>query len=341
MSNATPSRVGQNKGTGATDALWLTEFSGEVLTAYETRVKLRDKIRTRTIESGKAAQFPATFKTRARYHQPGTEILGQGIQHTEVTVTLDDLLIADVSVAQIDELKNHYDVRGPYAAELGHALALIDDRTIAQALVAAARGPGLFAGDQGGTVLQETDVSAGADFTASGSDLISVVNLAKQRLDEKDVPVDIMPVTAVFNAAQWYLIANSDKNINRDFGGQGSLAAQVLRTISDIEIIKSNAPLFGRDVTPYNAGTNADGLVGHPSHIDALPAEFPTKYHFDLTNTVGMVFTEAAAARLQLLGLQMETAWDVRRQVTLMLAKMAVGMGPLRSKCAVEIRKTP
>ena len=47
---------------------------------------------------------------------------------------------------------------------------------------------------------------------------------------------------------------------------------------------------------------------------------------------------EAAAAVLQLLGLQMESEWDMRRQVTMMLAKMAVGAGPLRSKCACEIK---
>lgn len=342
MTNATPSRVGQIQGAGATDALWLKLFSGEVLTAFETMVKLRDTVRTRNIDSGKSAQFPATFKAKASYHTPGAEILGQSIQHNEVTITLDELLISDVFVAQIEELKNHYDVRGPYAQELGHSLALFYDRMVAQNVIAAARTGELFAGDGGGTVLQETDVSGAADFAASGTDLISAVNLAKQRMDEKDVPVEIMPVTAVFKPAQWYLIANSDKNINRDFGGDGALARQALRTISDINIIKSNAPLFGRDVTPYNAGTNADGLVGSPTAgLLALPATYPTKYHADLTNTIGMVYTEPAAAVLQLLGLQMESQWDIRRQGTLMVAKMAVGAGPLRSKCAVELRVTP
>lgn len=341
MSNANPSRVGQIQGSGATDALWLKKFSGEVLTAFETMVKLRDRVRLRTIDSGKSAQFPATFKAKASYHVPGTELLGQTIQHNEVTITLDDLLVADVFVAQIDELKNHYEVRGPYSQELGNALALFYDRVIAQNIVLSARGGELFTGDGGGTVVNETDVAAAADFNASASDLIAGINLAKQRMDEKDVPVEVMPVYACVKTASWYLIANSDKNINRDFGGDGSLARQSLRTISDIEIIKTNAPLFGRDVTPYNAGTNADGLVGAPSGAYALPAAFPTKYHADLTNTVGFVWTEPAAAVLQLLGLQMESEWDIRRQGTLMVAKMAIGAGPLRSKCAVELRITP
>lgn len=341
MSNANPSRVGQIQAAGAVDALWLKKFSGEVLTAFETMVKLRDRVRVRTVEGQKSAQFPATYKANASYHTPGAEILGQNIQHNEITITLDDLLIADVFIAQIDELKNHYEVRGPYAQALGHALAQFYDRQIAQSIINAARGSELFTGDGGGTVLQETDVGGSADFTASAADVIAVLNLAKQKLDEKDVPVDIMPLTACVKTSLWYLVANSDKNINRDFQGDGTLSRQSLRTISDIEIIKSNNPLFGKDVTPYNASTNTDGLVGAPSGAYALPAAYPTKYHADLTNTVGMVWCEPAAAVLQLLGLQMESEWDIRRQGTLMVAKMAVGMGPLRNKCAVEIKVTP
>jgi hypothetical protein len=99
MADATPSRVGQDKATGAVDALWLKIFGGEVLTAYEMAKKLKPTVRVRQISSGKSAQFPAIYDAVARYHTPGTEITGQTIQHTEVVVTLDDLLIADVSIA--------------------------------------------------------------------------------------------------------------------------------------------------------------------------------------------------------------------------------------------------
>ena len=124
MTAATPSRSGQIGATGATDALWLKVFAGEVLTAYETAVKLKGTVRERSISGAKSASFPATFKTSANYHTPGAEILGKAIKHNEIVITLDDLLISDVFVADIDELKNHYDVRAPYSAELGNSLAL-------------------------------------------------------------------------------------------------------------------------------------------------------------------------------------------------------------------------
>lgn len=341
MSNANPSRLGQNQGTGAVDALFQTIFTGEILTAFEKALKFRDTIRTRTVTGQKSASFAATFKAKARYHTPGTEILGQKIKHGEVIVTLDDMLIADTFVAKIDELKNHYDVRAPYATELGNALALFYDRQVIQSVIQAARGGALFVGDQGGTVLQESDISGSADFVTSATDMFAVLNLAKQRLDEKDVPVDTMQVYAGLKPTQWYLLANSDKNLDKDYDGQGTVGVQGLRTVSDIVVRKSNAPLFGYDVTPWHATTNTDGIVGQIDHVDELPADYPVKYHADLTSTVGAVWCEPAAAMLQLSGLEIETEYDIRRQGTLMVAKMAIGSDKLRTKCAVEIKKTP
>jgi hypothetical protein len=346
MADGTPSRVGQIGATGATDALWLKIFAGEVLTAYETSKKLRPTVRVRTISHGKSAQFPATWDAVAHYHVPGTEILGQSIKANEVIVTLDDMLIAPVEIAQIDELKNHYDVRGPYAEALGRAMALFEDRTIAQNIAAAARGAALFAGDAGGASITQANVSGSADIGASGADLVSAINLAKQKLDENEVPVDTMPVYAVFKPAQFYLIANTDKNLNSLYGGQGSFASNVLNTVSGVKVFNSNAPLFGFNVTTWVTSSNTTGIVADASGNIAstlprhggLPYSYPAKYQLDLTNTRGLVYCEPAVAYLQLLGIQMEQTWDVRRQVTLMLSKMAIGMGALRSKAAVELK---
>lgn len=346
MSNGAPSRLGQALGTGDTEALWLKVFGGEILTAYDTMKKLKPTVRVRTITSGKSSQFPAIWDAQAAYHTPGTEITGQSIQHNEVLVTLDDMLIAPTEIAQIDELKNHYDVRAPYAEALGRAMALFEDRTIGMNLIKAARSSALFSGDKGGQSVTQANVSGTADFSTSGADLISAINLAKQKLDEAEVPVDTMPVYAAFRPAQFYLMANSDKNLNSFYGGQGSLTDNTLSTVSGIKVFKSNALLYGYDVTTYNASTNTDGIVKDgsgnasstlPMH-GALPTNYPSKYQLDLSNTRGVVYCEPAVAYLQLLGLSFEQEWLSWRQTTLMLAKMAIGMGPLRGKAAVEIK---
>jgi hypothetical protein len=344
MANSNPSRIGQDNLAGATDALFLDVLGGEVITAFEAAVKFKDKVRSRVITEGRSARFPAVYRAVGQYHTPGTEITGQNIPHSEIVLTVDDLLIADAFVAQIDELRNHYDVRGPYAAELGYALALVYDRMVSMSILAAARGAELFTGDGGGGSIQETDVAAGADFTTSGADLWHAMGLAVKALDEKDVPVDIVPVYGAVLPAQFYLMAQDNMNIDRDFGGQGDVTKNSLRNAFGVEVIKSNALLFGKDVTPYDAGTNADGLVGKPNDVKyGLPANFPAKYQADLSGStapVALVWTEAAAAMLQVLGLQMEAQWDIRRQGTLMVAKMAAGGGALRSKCALEIKQS-
>lgn len=311
MANAVPSRLGQVNQANGSKALFLKVFSGEVLTAFETAAKLKDKVRTRSIESGKSAQFPATFKVTPSYHVPGTEIVGTPISHQEVVVTIDDLLIADVFIALIDEAMNHYDVRGPYSTEMGRALALYWDRNVIRCLVKAAKGAALFAGDSGGTTL------VNAAYATTGQTLIDGINLARQTLDSKDVDVDTMPTYAAFLPAQWYLISQADKNINKFYQDGSSVRQNSVTQIGDVNVIKTNAPTFGN---------NESAL----SSINA-------KYRLDLTNTRSVVFTEDAAATVQLLGLSMESNWDFRRQGTLMVGKYAIGHDALRTKCAVEL----
>lgn len=356
MSNATPSFLGQRGGAGDVTANWLEIFTGEVLTAYEIARYMSGKVRSRAISGGTSAKFAATYRANARIHIPGSEILGQTIQGNDINVFLDDLTIADVFVAKIDELKNEYDVRAPYAQALGDAMGLYEDRIISSCIVNAARTTTpLFVGDGAGTQLVDNVALSGtSDFTASGSDLISGLNLAKQSLDVLNVPVDRLPLYAMLRPAAWYLIANSDKNINRLFnGGDSTLARQVLKTVSDIEVMKSNAPLFGYNATVYNSSTNATGVVSNADPVVIgtttpaaaslpqgipLPGNYPTKYQNDQRKTTGIVWVEAAAAILNLLGLEMETAWDTRRQGTLMIAKKAFGADKLRVKCAVELQ---
>lgn len=55
MANANPSRLGQANSAGATDALFLKVFSGEVMSAFNARTVMADKTRVRNITSGKSA----------------------------------------------------------------------------------------------------------------------------------------------------------------------------------------------------------------------------------------------------------------------------------------------
>lgn len=314
------------------EALRLTQYAGEVLEAFESNVIMNGLIRNRSITGGRTAQFPAFFKAFADLHTPGAELTGKDVLKNEVTIEADGLLIHDIYVDRIDEMMTHYDLRGPYAKAQGNGLARVYD-VMAQMLVyQASQGAELFPGDGGGITLKE---SATQDFMTSGLDLIDALNAAKLGLEEQDVDTNVL--RAVFLPLQWSLIANSDKNINRDFGGAGSTASTVLHTISDIQVLKSNNFMFGRNVTAYDATNNKTGLVGHPTDVRRLPAQIASKYQGDLSKVRGLVFTEDAAAMLHVLDLNTEQTWDPRRRATLLVAEMAAGGGALRNKCAVAL----
>ena len=312
MANATVSRLGQANELGDVTALFLKVFAGEVLTAFETSTIMKSLTRQRAIQSGKSASFPAIYKADAAYHTPGAEIVGTAIPHNEVVISIDDLLISDAFIANIDDAMNHYDVRSPYSNELGLALALAFDKNVSRNVIRAARGPALFTGDTGGSQIVD------ADGDTSATSLAGSIWTGKQTLEESDVPVDSTQVNCVLKPAQWYLLAQEPTLVlNHDIGGEGSYARGMFEMIGGVVVAKSNALPWGTD--------------------DSANANIPADYRLDMSNTVGAVFTEAAAATVQLLGLGMESEYDIRRQGTLMVAKYAVGHGPLLNKCAVEI----
>lgn len=307
MANATPIRVGQINGAGDVDALFLKVFGGEVMAAFEEDNKFLDKQMVRTIANGKSAQFPATGRiAAAAYHTPGAEITGQLLNSSERVITIDDLLVSSAFIANIDEAKSHYEVRSIYSGEMGRTLAEAMDKNIAQVGVLAARSAATVTGYFGGSAL--TNAAAGTD----GDVLATLAFSAAQTLDEKFVPANDRYFA--LRAAQYYLLAQTTKVLNKDWNGSGSYSDGKVLKVADLTIVKS------QHVPSTNVATG------------------PTAYQGNFTTTVGLVWRKDAMGTVKLLDLAMESAYDIRRQGTLMVGKYAVGHGILRPECAVEIK---
>lgn len=316
MSNATPSRFGSiNAGTDK-DALFLKVFSGEVLTAFEQQTVMMDKHMVRTISNGKSAQFPVMGRTSAAYHTPGNEITGDAINHAEKVITINDLLLASSFIANLDEAKSHYDVRSVYSREMGIALANQMDKHILQTGIQAAQATTA-------TITGETDmvgkILTDADGDTNADSLIESVFDAAQNLDEKNVPEEGRYV--IVKPEQYYLLANSSKAINVDFGntGNGSTASGRIMRVAGMDVIKSNNLPTTNITTGVEAGTS-------------------TRHAVDARNTVALVMHSSAVGSVKLMDLATESDYDIRRQGTLMVAKYAVGHGILRNEAAVQIR---
>jgi len=347
--NTSPSRVGLIEGGSDNDALFLKKFSGEILQAFEESNIFKPLHTIRTIENGKSAQFPVTGIASASYHTPGENIADGGnsylsdIKKTEKIITIDKMLVASTFLANIDDVKNHYDIRSVYSNELGKALAVRFDTALAKVFIAAARsGANLSQVGKGGSIL---DVSANtfvnfgdanADVTdPTGAELVAALFSAAQRMDEHDVPSDGR--FCVLRPQEYYkLVTGADDSngfsltsaINKDIGGAGSLAAGNVPQIAGISIFKSNH-IPSTDLSAVSSGdgeANNDVFGGNG-----------IGYNGNFTNTKGIVSHSAAVGTVKLLDLATESEYQIERQGTLFVAKYAMGHGVLRPECAIEL----
>jgi hypothetical protein len=273
--NTSPSRVGLIEGGSDNDALFLKKFSGEILQTFEESNVFKALHTIRTIESGKSAQFPVTGIASAAYHTPGENIADGGnsylsdIKKTEKIINIDKMLIASTFLANIDDVKNHYDIRSVYANELGKALAVRFDTALAKVFMAAARQSANLSqvGKAGGQLdIANNDFSApgvaGTPASFTGADLVAAFFTAAQKLDENDVPSDGR--FCVLRPQEYYkLVTGADSSnsfnllsaVNSDIGGQGSIAQGTVPQIAGISIYKSNHI----PSTDLSSGSSGDG----------------------------------------------------------------------------------
>ena len=318
MANATASRLGVVNGATPTNfatenSLFLKVWASEVLTAFEENNVMKDLHTSRTITSGKSASFPVMGKTAAAYHTVGTPLLGtQSVNHNEVVINIDDLLVSDIFVAEIDEAKNHYDVRAEYTRQMGAALAKeFDTRTMRVGLLAA-RSSATVSGGNGGTAITS------ANARTSGADLAAAIFDAAQAMDEKDVPENER--VCLVKPEQYYNLVQTTDVINRDWGGSGIYADGTVLRVAGIQIVKTN-----------NLPT---------TNVAAVSGENNT-YSGDFSNVAALVMQKQAIGTVRLLDLAVEQTtgdFNIMYQGTLMAAKYAMGHGVLRPECAVEIK---
>jgi len=330
-----PSRLGQNNLDGGTDALFLKVFANEILTTFEEANVMKDLHTVRTIQSGKSAQFPVTGIATAKYHTVGEDILETGsgtytsnLAHTEKVITIDDVLLAATFVSNIDEMKNHYDVRSIYAKELGKALAKRFDLATMKTLFAAAGSAASYTGGKGGSSLT-ADVS-----TSAG--IISAITAIAQKLDENDVPEDER--FALLTPALYYRLAGANSSaIDRDFNtANGSVAEGKVFRVAGIDIIKTNHLQDMLNLSNASAGSSSnDADSNNDVHGDG-----GVGYDGNFANCEFIAGHKSAIGTVKLLDLSTESEYLMTKQGTALVAKYAMGHGILRPECAVKATTT-
>lgn len=311
---STALRGGQVNGAGDARALFLKQWSGEVLAAFETALVFDgSRHMIRNIASGKSSSFPMTGRVFAKYHTPGAELVGQTGNVNERIISIDDLLVSDVFFPKIEEAMSHYDYRSPFTAKMGYALASAMDKNVAAVGILAARSSAAVTGEAGGTVLTNAAYATDSAVLAQG------IWAAAQAFDEKFIPEQSRSV--FLRPAQYYILAQNTTVLQQDIGGAGSYSDGKVMRIAGIEIVKTNnLPSTNITSTPIN------GYVT------------PTAYQGNFATTVGLVMSPEAVGTVKLMDMHSEMEYQMRYKGTLVTSEYAVGHGVLRADCAVELK---
>ena len=347
------SRLGQINYAGGSvandNAMFLKVFSGEVLQTFEEANLMMPLHTVRTISSGREAQFPVMGTATAAYHTPGESIMGSfvddgdgvgeagegkylsRIKHAERKIGIDGTLVSSAFIADIDEAKNHYDVRSSYTTQIGRELAYHADRALIHTIIGGARETNDRFGGTEARYLGEDIIGDGGSGSYTADQLVATIAEVAQKMDEKNVPSEGRYV--IFTPAQYYTLVKSGNNaINTDFGGMGSIATGEVTQVSGIRILKSNH-VPTTNLIPTNSVFNDNSIANNPFGGT-------TGYAGNFLKTVGVAFQTEGVGTVKLLDLALESEYQLDRLGTLMVAKYAMGHGVLREECCYEIKTT-
>merc|ERR1712023_452982 len=228
---------------------------------------------------------------------------------------------ANEKIINIDDLKNHYDVRATYADELGKALARTYDQNVAKQIANASRASTNLSGGNGGLVLTLANGNT-ASANVTGDEIAAAIYDIAQTFDERDIP----PTDrfCVLPPAEYYKLAESaTRTVDVDFNpqGNGSFASGRVQQVAGIPVMMSN------NVPQTNVSSNPSGANN--------------TYSGDDSKTIGLVFHKSAVGTVKLMDMTTEISgsdYGIMYQGTLMVAKYALGHGILRPECAATIK---
>lgn len=305
------SRTGLKSFAGTDDReLFLVEFGEMVLQAWEQTQDFKDFVMTKNIRGAKSDSFPVVGRKRdAQDHTPGDLILGGNIEHNEVVITVDNMLVDSVFLASIDELLMHYPVRAAYAKQLGESLGSVKSSRVARILCLASRNAALGASGH------VTPIRIGsATMRTSAAKMEDAHFRAVQFIKENDVGGGEIMVWWPW--AQYLLLSRYtgiDAEVTTGTGNRGS---------GKVGAVAGIMPRGTNWIPTANVTT---GL---------------SKYQGTFSTTAGLAANSLAAGMLQAQGLKVFVKEQGERLGTIMIASELYGLGALRGECAIEMLAT-
>lgn len=328
MAATAVTRLGQANNTGDAAALFKTVMGGLVLHGFERRRQFASAIQGRGFPKGnKGFTIRLHGPGSAKYHTAGQNIIEDGtylsqMRQAEQTILVNDKLLDSTIIDDVDRLKADYDDQKATAFELARSLADADDEYCFRAIIAASRrnitGQSKYTGEPttGLTTdgAKSTTLSGGLTRTQKADALVTTIYEAKEIFDSLNVDpmnrylaLNPLYATLLFNAT-------SKEFMNKDWGGNGSVASGTLPMAAGFKVIVSNS------------------CIASDKSADTAKQ---TELNVDYANYIGAFWTPEAAVRAAAKEVTFDFGWERVYQAWLAIAAMVTAYGSARRECAI------
>ena len=318
------------------DELFRVLFSNEILTNFDTACIMKQFGVHRRIRGGKSAMFPVLGRAKAEWHAAGDDMISDvtadgnpylsTIPGSEVEVHVDDPIVSPVLIPRIDELKNAFDLRAPYARELGQALAHKADRNLMAVLYDAAdASAAIIGGSQGTDALAPIDFGgvSGTPGAYTPANLEAFAFDCAAEMDTQGLPTEGRRLL-VRPKMYWALVESGSKAIQKEYSeGNGDYAKGVIHTLAGMPIV--TCPEFGKLTTDLTAATTGINDTGSRNG----------DYGRDWTGVGALAFHNSAYGVLTMEDVALETSWIPWRRSTFTVASYVMGQKMLRPDAAI------
>ena len=360
-------------GTGAaggqTDKLWMPIWSGETLTAFDHYRIFSGMTESRSIASGRVAEFPimGTVALKPAW-AAGEELIGNTNDNASKTVAiqLDNRPIAThFELDNIDLMISQWQFRSELARQAGQTLANARDLQVGSFLVRAAAesimsdDPRLAGSDWRGT-LSDSPVFSGAAYANLG-------DASASDADRSDAAL------ALLRALEEFQVHLQEIEADTTSGVFCAVTPRAFHDIRALGVAREASDLAGGSQRPFFGGVADAGGLGaglregmmnladrleymgvtivktnHLPNFDAAASGYEIgepryNLNFSATDRDGsatgadvkaVIWQPKAVAELSLTGLKVDTVDDIRRNSVFTVASMMAGTGVLRPECA-------
>ena len=357
-------------GTGAaggqTDKLWMPIWSGETLTAFDHYRIFSGMTESRSIASGRVAEFPimGTVALKPAW-AAGEELIGNTNDNASKTVAiqLDNRPIAThFELDNIDLMISQWQFRSELARQAGQTLANARDLQVGSFLVRAAAesimsdDPRLAGSDWRGT-LSDSPVFSGAAYANLG-------DASASDADRSDAAL------ALLRALEEFQVHLQEIEADTTSGVFCAVTPRAFHDIRALGVAREASDLAGGSQRPFFGGVADAGGLGaglregmmnladrleymgvtivktnHLPNFNASASGYEigeARYNLDFATAAvkAVIWQPKAVASLSLTGLKVDTVDDIRRNSVFTVASMMAGTGVLRPECASVVRGT-